>query len=70
MIRKLALAGIRLYQMAVSPYFSGNCRHTPSCSYYAIEAIDKFGTFKGVRLAARRLVRCRPLGTSGYDPVP
>ena len=70
MMRKLALAAIRLYQMAISPYVGGYCRHTPSCSYYAIEAIDKYGAIRGIGLAAKRLGRCRPLGTSGYDPVP
>ena len=70
MMQRLALGAVRLYQMAVSPYVRGSCRHTPSCSQYAYEAISKFGVFKGVRLAAARLSRCRPLGTGGYDPVP
>ena len=69
-MRKLALQAIRLYQLAISPYWKGYCRHTPTCSYYATEAVSKYGAFKGVRLTAGRLLRCRPLGTKGYDPVP
>lgn len=60
----------RLYQLAVSPYLRGVCRHTPSCSQYGGEAIARYGVTKGVWLGLRRLSRCRPLGTSGYDPVP
>ncbi len=69
-MRGLALGAIRFYQLALSPYMGRNCRHVPSCSNYAYEAILKHGVVKGVWLAARRLARCRPLGTSGYDPVP
>ncbi len=70
MMRGLALGAIRFYQLALSPYMGRNCRHVPSCSNYAYEAILKHGVVKGVWLAARRLARGRPLGTSGYDPVP
>ena len=69
-MKRLALATIRFYQKAVSPYFRGYCRHTPSCSEYAHEAIRRYGTAKGGWLALRRLARCRPLGSKGYDPVP
>ena len=69
-MRKLALLGIRFYQMTISPYMAGFCRHTPSCSSYAHEAINRHGAIKGAWLAIKRLGRCRPLGTSGYDPVP
>ena len=69
-MRRLALAAIRLYQMAISPYWGGYCRHTPSCSRYAHGAISKYGVIRGVWLAAKRLGRCRPLGTGGYDQVP
>ena len=69
-MQTLALGALRLYQMAISPYLRGTCRHTPSCSGYAYEAISRYGVVKGVRLAAARLARCRPMGSAGYDPVP
>ena len=69
-MRTLALGAIRAYQLAVSPYWPGRCRHQPTCSAYAQEAITKHGVGKGIRLALGRLGRCHPFGTSGYDPVP
>ena len=71
MIQALALGAIRFYQKALSPYIAmGLCRHEPTCSRYTYEAIDRYGTIKGIGLGVRRLVRCRPGGSSGYDPVP
>ena len=64
----IALLLIRAYQRLISPAFAGHCRFTPSCSEYAHEAIARHG-WKGVWLAMRRLARCHPLGSSGYDPV-
>ena len=61
---------IRGYQKFISPIFPSVCRFQPTCSAYAIEAIERFGAVKGVYLAARRIVRCRPGGGHGYDPVP
>lgn len=61
---------IRGYQKGISPLFPAVCRFQPSCSAYAIEAIDRFGAVKGTYLAARRIMRCRPGGGHGYDPVP
>jgi len=69
-MQRLALAAIRFYQLALSPYLGGNCRHTPTCSNYTHEAITKHGVTKGVWLGVKRLGRCRPMGTSGHDPVP
>jgi hypothetical protein len=69
-MQRLALGAIQLYQIAASPYLRGVCRHTPTCSHYASEAIQEYGVAKGILLGVRRLSRCRPLGTSGYDPVP
>ena len=66
----LLLGLIRLYQKAISPYWPGTCRFEPTCSHYAHEAIRLHGAWTGVHLALRRLGRCRPLGGSGYDPVP
>jgi len=61
---------IRFYQMAISPYLGQNCRYTPTCSEYAIQAFDKHGIFKGFYLALKRILSCGPWGGSGYDPVP
>jgi putative membrane protein insertion efficiency factor len=69
-MRRLALIAIRLYQWSMSPYLRGYCRHNPTCSNYTYQAISKYGAVKGIWLGVRRLSRCRPLGTSGYDPVP
>lgn len=70
MTAKILIALIRLYQLTLSPVLGGACRFTPSCSAYAREAIEIHGAWHGAWLAARRLARCHPLGSSGYDPVP
>lgn len=70
MIRKLIIGLIRLYQAGLSPLLPASCRFTPTCSEYAAEAVDRFGAWKGSLLAARRLLRCHPLGGKGFDPVP
>jgi hypothetical protein len=64
------LSLIRAYQLLLSPYLGGSCRFLPSCSEYAIVAIDRHGVVRGTWLAARRLMRCHPLGAAGHDPVP
>ncbi len=69
-MRKLLILPIRFYQYAISPLLGSHCRFTPTCSQYAIEAIERFGVFKGSFLAVRRLLSCHPWGRSGYDPVP
>ena len=61
---------IRFYRKFISPLTPPSCRFTPTCSQYAIEAITKHGPFKGTWLAIKRVLRCRPGGGSGYDPVP
>ena len=61
---------IRFYQICISPYLGQNCRYTPTCSAYAIEALRKHGLVKGTGLAVWRILRCSPWGGSGYDPVP
>lgn len=61
---------VRGYQLAVSPFLGRNCRFHPSCSEYAIEAIEKHGGFRGAWLAARRISHCHPWHPGGYDPVP
>lgn len=69
-MRVLATALIRLYQWTVSPLLGPACRFHPSCSNYALEAIDRFGLLRGGWLAARRLGRCHPWNAGGFDPVP
>lgn len=61
---------IRIYQLAVSPFLPNSCRFTPTCSQYGLEAFKKYGPIKGFSLTLRRILRCRPGGGSGYDPVP
>ena len=70
MTRRATIGLIRLYQLTLSPLLGPACRYEPSCSRYAIEAIERHGVLRGGWLAARRLGRCPPLGASGYDPVP
>ena len=61
---------IRGYQRLVSPFFPASCRYSPTCSQYAVEAIQLHGGLKGFWLALRRIGRCHPWGGSGFDPVP
>jgi len=61
---------VRFYQLAISPHTPSSCRYTPTCSQFAIEAIRKHGPFKGAWLALKRILRCHPWGSHGYDPVP
>ena len=61
---------IRFYQLAISPWMGPKCRFTPTCSQYAIVALQKYGPMKGLWLAVKRLSRCHPWGGHGYDPVP
>ena len=61
---------IKVYQYAISPMLGGNCRFTPTCSQYGVEAIKKHGAFKGGWLTIKRIGRCHPWGKHGHDPVP
>ncbi len=71
LIKKAMIFLIRTYQFTISPRFShGSCRYTPTCSQYAIEAIEIHGIFKGTLLAVRRILRCNPFFKGGWDPVP
>jgi putative membrane protein insertion efficiency factor len=67
---RCALWLLRGYQLLFSQYFAGSCRFVPSCSEYAVIAIDRHGVVQGMWLAARRLMRCHPLCAAGHDPVP
>ena len=65
-----AILLIRFYQMAISPLFPACCRFTPTCSQYGLIAFKRYGFLKGFVLTAKRILRCRPGGPHGYDPVP
>jgi putative membrane protein insertion efficiency factor len=69
MIQKVLLTSIRAYQVCVSPLLGQSCRFTPTCSEFAHQAISAYGTGRGVLLTVRRLLRCHPFHTGGYDPV-
>ena len=67
---RLITGAIRGYQLVVSPWLPPACRHEPSCSDYALTAVRRFGPARGAWLCVRRLLRCQPFGSQGYDPVP
>lgn len=69
-LSRLMCGSIRLYQRFISPLLPPSCRYYPTCSAYALEAIVRFGPFKGFLLAVRRVMRCHPFHEGGYDPVP
>lgn len=69
-VERAMIALIRGYQLVLSPLIGPRCRHLPTCSEYTAEAIARHGVIRGGWLAIRRVVRCHPWGTSGYDPVP
>ena len=70
LVSKPFIALVRFYQGAISPFLPASCRYTPTCSHYTIEALQKFGLFKGGWLSIKRIASCNPWGGEGYDPVP
>ena len=69
-MKKLMIFLIRFYKTSISPYKGGKtCRFVPTCSTYAIEAIEKYGAVKGGFLAVKRILRCHPFSKGGYDPL-
>lgn len=68
--KRALLCLIRFYRRNISPLTPPSCRYIPTCSQYALEAIEKYGALKGGWLALRRILRCNPLFKGGYDPVP
>lgn len=68
-MKKFLISMIKFYQKTPGLYHA-SCRHIPTCSNYAIEAINTYGSIKGSYLAIKRILRCNPFGTKGYDPVP
>jgi len=67
--RNIALWLLRGYKVAISPWLPTSCRYVPTCSEYAMEAIERFGVLPGCMMALRRILRCHPFAKSGYDPV-
>ena len=70
MLSKLLIACVRAYQIVLGAHMGNCCRFEPSCSNYSMEALRTHGATRGLWLTVRRLLRCHPLGASGYDPVP
>ena len=68
-MKELVIAAIKGYQKFISPYIKRSCRYAPTCSEYAVEALEKFGFFRGTVLAVWRVLRCNPFSRGGYDPV-
>jgi len=69
-MKTVLIALLRFYRYAISPMLGRNCRFHPSCSEYAIEAIQRHGALRGGWMAAKRVGRCHPFNSGGYDPVP
>ncbi len=69
-MRRILVILIRAYQWLLSPFLGQNCRYHPSCSHYAVEAVERHGPIRGTWMALRRVGRCHPWHEGGYDPVP
>lgn len=70
MLARILIGIVRFYRAAISPWLPPSCRYTPTCSAYAVEAIERHGAMRGGWLAVRRIGRCHPWGGHGFDPVP
>ncbi|NEO86659.1 MAG: membrane protein insertion efficiency factor YidD [Spirulina sp. SIO3F2] len=69
-MKRLLILFIRFYRLCISPLFPPTCRYNPTCSQYALQAVERFGPWRGAWLALKRISRCHPLHPGGYDPVP
>lgn len=69
-MKQILIALVKFYRAAISPYRRPCCRYYPTCSQYALQALEKYGAIRGGWLALRRILRCNPLHKGGYDPVP
>jgi putative membrane protein insertion efficiency factor len=70
MLKYLMIKLVRGYQLLISPFLGNNCRYTPTCSAYTLEAMEKWGPWRGLWMGIRRIGRCHPFHAGGYDPVP
>jgi hypothetical protein len=68
-MKSLLKALITFYRLIISPLIRPRCRFLPTCSQYALDAIDRYGPYKGIKLALKRIIRCHPWGGHGFDPV-
>ena len=69
-MKTILIAAVKFYRKNISPLTPPSCRFTPTCSSYALEALEKYGALKGLWLAFRRIIKCHPFHKGGYDPVP
>ena len=69
-MRMLLILFIKFYQLCLSPFFVSRCRYTPTCSMYTIECLEKYGVTKGFWLSIKRISKCRPGSSGGFDPIP
>ena len=69
-MKRMLMGLIRFYRRAISPYLPNSCRFTPTCSQYALDALEQYGALRGGWMSAKRILRCNPFHKGGYDPVP
>lgn len=70
-MKRIIIFFIKFYRLHISPFKGGNsCRFIPTCSQYALDAVNKYGAFKGSYLAIKRILKCHPFHKGGYDPLP
>jgi putative membrane protein insertion efficiency factor len=69
-VKRVLLSALRFYKAQVSPALPPACRYSPTCSEYAIEAVERYGAWRGTVMAIRRVLSCNPFARGGYDPVP
>jgi len=68
-VKRVLIAGLKGYKKIISPCLMKSCRYVPTCSEYAVEALEKFGLVRGAMLSTWRILRCNPFSRGGYDPV-
>jgi len=68
-MKKILILLVRFYRLAISPFLGNNCRFSPTCSEYAMQALDRYGALKGLYLAGKRILKCHPFHRGGYDPL-